>query len=119
MIGRGREEGGLYVLEDASSLACTSVASPHQIHCRLGHPSLRSLQKLDSSFQSLSSLECESCQLGKLHRVSYTPRVIKRSASPFLLVHSDIWGPCRVVSNSGFRYFVTFVDDYSRVTCYI
>ena len=26
-------------------------------------------------------------------------------------------GPCPVVSPIGFRYFVTFVDDYSQTTC--
>ena len=27
-----------------------------------------------------------------------------------------MWGPCSVVSPTRFRYFVTFVDDYSRTT---
>ena len=27
-----------------------------------------------------------------------------------------MWGPCLVVSLTGFRYFITFVDDYSRTT---
>ena len=27
-----------------------------------------------------------------------------------------MWGPCPVVSQTGFRYFITFVDDYSRTT---
>ena len=27
-----------------------------------------------------------------------------------------MWGSCSVVSLTGFRYFVTFVDDYSRTT---
>ena len=27
-----------------------------------------------------------------------------------------MWGPCPVVSPTGFRYFATFVDDYSRTT---
>ena len=37
-------------------------------------------------------------------------------SSPFHLVHSDIWGPINTPSLLGFRYFVIFVDDYSRVT---
>ena len=38
-------------------------------------------------------------------------------SSPFNeLVHSDVRGPCPVVSPIGFRYFVTFVDDYSQTT---
>ena len=39
-----------------------------------------------------------------------------RLESIFLLVHSDIWGPSRVSSTLGFRYFVSFIDDYSRCT---
>ena len=62
------------------------------------------------------SLDCESCLFAKHHRLSYSPRVNKRVSAPFELVHSDVWGLCPVVSPTGFRYFITFVDDYSRTT---
>ncbi|KAM1692791.1 hypothetical protein PS2_031824 [Malus domestica] len=39
-----------------------------------------------------------------------------RTSKLFELVHSDIWGPSRVESFDGYRYYVTFIDDYSRVT---
>ena len=42
-------------------------------------------------------------------------RVDKRASAPFELVHYDVWGPCPVLS-SGFKYFVIFVNDFSRVT---
>lgn len=32
------------------------------------------------------------------------------------LVHSDICGPINPTSNGGKRYFITFIDDYSRKT---
>ncbi|GJW57228.1 ribonuclease H-like domain-containing protein [Tanacetum coccineum] len=31
------------------------------------------------------------------------------------LVHLDVWGPYKVVSREGFRYFLTVVDDFSRL----
>lgn len=34
--------------------------------------------------------------------------------SPFDLIHCDIWGPYHVLSHSGYRYFMTLVDDCSR-----
>ena len=74
------------------------------------------LKKLCPQFSSLLSLDCESCQFEKHHRLSYNPRVNKRASAHFELVHSDVWGLCPVVSPTGFQYFVTFVDDYSRTT---
>jgi transposase InsO family protein len=35
---------------------------------------------------------------------------------PFALVHSDIWGPSRTTGLCGARYFVTFIDNFSRLT---
>lgn len=35
---------------------------------------------------------------------------------PFNLVHSDIWGPAPVTTYGVSRYFVIFVDDFSRFT---
>ena len=74
------------------------------------------LKKLYPQFSNLSSLNCESCQYAKLYNVHLSPRVNNRASAPFELVHSDVWGPCPIVSPMGFRYFVTFVDDFSRTT---
>ena len=90
--------------------------SPLQHHCRVGHPSLKNLKSLVPSCRQIESLQCEACQLGKHHRVPFAPRHESRLSSPFYLVHSDIWGPINTPSLLGFRYFVIFVDDYSRVT---
>jgi hypothetical protein len=118
IIGKGHESGGLYILdtEVPKSVACSGVVAPFDAHCRLGHPSLSLLKKLCPQFHSLESLHCESCEYAKHHRISLSHRVNKRADAPFELVRSDVWGPCPVTSKTGFKYFVTFVDDYSRVT---
>ena len=46
----------------------------------------------------------------------FASRRESRVSSPFHLVHSDIWGPINTPSLLGFRYFVIFIDDYSKVT---
>ncbi|KAJ7959762.1 Retrovirus-related Pol polyprotein from transposon TNT 1-94 [Quillaja saponaria] len=117
-IGTGRESQGLYYLTTipTSSVACSTDVSPTLIHSRLGHPSLSKLQKMVPRLSSLSSLNCESCQLGKHTRASFLKHSRFRAESPFHLVHTDIWGPSRVSSSLGFQYFVTFIDDYSRCT---
>ena len=118
IIGRGRESRGLYILDHAVPrvVACSGVTTPFEMYCQLGHPSLPLLKKLCPQFSSVSSLDCESCQFAKHHRLHSSPRVNKRASAPFELVHSYVWGPCPIVSPTGFQYFVTFVDDYSRTT---
>ena len=64
----------------------------------------------------LFSPECESCKLGKHTRVSFPKRLDPRIKSHFELVHTNVWGPSRSTCSLGFRYFVTFIDDYSRCT---
>ena len=48
IIGRGREYGGLYILEIEvpKYVACYGVVTPFELHCRLGHLSLPLLKKL-------------------------------------------------------------------------
>ena len=55
-----------------------------------------------------------SC-LSRHRRVSFSSRVVSHVAHPFELVHSDVWGPMNIASNK-VHYFVTFVDDFSRMT---
>ena len=116
-IGIRRESQGLYHLTSNSSLAvCVSTDVPLLIHSRLGHPSLSKFQKMATRFSTLSSLVCESCQLGKPTRVSFPKRLNNRAKSPFELVPTNVWGPYRTASTLGFQYFVPFIDDYSRCT---
>ncbi|RVW31834.1 hypothetical protein CK203_102002 [Vitis vinifera] len=103
----GRESQGLYHLtSDSSPAVCISTDAPLLIHNHLGHPSLSKFQKMVPRFSTLSSLPCESCQLGKHTRVSFPKSLNNRAKSPFELVHTDVWGPCRTASTLGFQYFV-------------
>lgn len=42
--------------------------------------------------------------------------ILLLSFIPFMLIHSNLWGPCCIDSYDGFKYFVLFIDDYSRTT---
>ncbi|RVW59765.1 hypothetical protein CK203_096356 [Vitis vinifera] len=102
-FGKGHVSDGLYILDEwvPRPVACVSTASPVEAHCRLGHPSLPVLKKLCPQFDTLPSLDCESCHFAKHHRSSLGPRLNKRAESLFELVHSDVWGPCPVTSQTG------------------
>lgn len=119
-IGGGHERDGLYCLNgvstvDANGLAASSII-PLLWHSRLGHLSLFKLQQIIPECKSISTLECEACELGKHHRSSFPSHNDSCASTLLELVHSDIWGPSRIASRNGFKYFVTFVDDYSRLT---
>ena len=83
IIGQERESGGLYILETEvpKSIACFEVVTPFELHVTWVIL-LSLLKKLYPHFLSLSSLNCESCQYVKLHRVHLSPIVNKL---PFLL----------------------------------
>ena len=119
IIGREQESRDLYILEIEvpKSVACSGIVTPFKLYCRLCHHFLSLLKKLYSQFSSLSSLNCKSCQYAKLHLVHLSSKVNKRVSAPLELVHYDVCGPCPILSPTGFRYFVTFVDDFFRVTC--
>ena len=89
---------------------------PFLFHSLLGHPSLSKFRKLVPRFSSLYSLEVESCQVGKYTRVLFPKSLVLQTKSHFELVHTDVGGPSRSTSTLGFRYFVTFIDYYSRCT---
>ena len=55
------------------------------------------------------------CQFGKQTALPFNNSV-SHVVSPFDLIHSDIWGPSPITTQGGSRYFVIFVDDFSRYT---
>jgi hypothetical protein len=62
-----------------------------------------------------NKLVCEVCELAKHTHATY-PSSNERSQDPFEVVHSDVWGPSIVTSLLGERWFVTFIDGFSRCT---
>ena len=56
---------------------------------------------------------CEHCIYGKQYRVTF-PSSTKQSKAILELVYSNVWGTTPVASRGGARYFVIFIDDFSR-----
>ena len=57
---------------------------------------------------------CEDFIFSKHHRDPFPKGKAWRVKKPLELVHSDLYGPMRTNSIGGSRYFLTFIDDYSR-----
>ena len=41
---------------------------------------------------------------------------MNKSPVPFMVIHSDVWGPTNISSLSGACWFVSFIDDHTRMT---
>ena len=56
---------------------------------------------------------CEHCIAGKQHRDPFPHISENRSTELLGRIHTDLHGPVPKTPG-GFRYWVTFIDDYSR-----
>jgi Integrase core domain len=57
----------------------------------------------------------DACELDKYTKISYVSSC-NRSSCLFNLIYFDIWGPCLTTTLNEVRYFVSFIDYFSRVT---
>ncbi|KAI5345500.1 hypothetical protein L3X38_013377 [Prunus dulcis] len=94
-------------------------------HKRFGHLNFRSLKLLQSQAMVLGLPEiqngevlCHGCVLGKGHREPFPKESKWRAKEPLELIHSDLCGPMQTASLGGNKYFITFIDDFSRM-CWV
>lgn len=104
-----------------SRLSSRLTASFELWHSRLGHVAFDTVSLLHKlGCVTVTSvlpkpLLCSSCEQAKSKRLPFLLND-KRSSHVLDIVHCDLWGPAPVSSASGYRYYVIFVDDFSRFT---
>ncbi|KAL3362244.1 hypothetical protein AABB24_014896 [Solanum stoloniferum] len=59
--------------------------------------------------------ECIVCPCAKQTRNMFLVSSIK-SSQIFYLIHLDVWGPYKQATFDGNRFFLTVVDDFSRMS---
>ncbi|GAA0160582.1 hypothetical protein LIER_17103 [Lithospermum erythrorhizon] len=94
-------------------------------HQRLGHLNYKSLCNLQCKKMVHGLLEfkndnfsCIDWLNGKQTRIVFPKEATWRASKLLELVHSDLCGPISPISSSGKRYFILFIDHYSR-KCWI
>lgn len=102
-------------------LKTTSEDVPKLWHERYGHLSHRGIKALQSKGMvrglpdfGIQSFTCPDCLVGKQPRKAIPKKSTWRAKEALELIHSDICGPINPTSNSGMRYILCFIDDYSR-----
>lgn len=103
--------------------ATTDNNNTYLWHLRMGHLNFTDLNKITNCATGVKLSEekessvCISCIEGKQSRLPFpsdSQRASSRATSLLELIHTDVCGPMQQTSIGGARYFVTFIDDYSR-----
>ena len=105
-----------------SNFSSQSIAkvSSQNWHNRLGHPNSRVFRHVMHSSLNNTATDselpfCTHYVQGKMHSLPFCDSVSVTS-KPLELVHSDVWGPAPITSCNGTRYYVSFIDDFTRFT---
>jgi len=127
VIAKGPKVGRLFPIQFSipsinSCAYSTVINNPHFWHKKLGHPNSNVLSHLmkhgylgnKNSF-STEFLDCSSCKLGKSKALSFSSYG-SRASKCFEIIHTDVWGVSLVICHAQYKYFVTFIDDFSRFT---
>ena len=111
------------ISESANLSSSTTLPMDLELwHRRLCHPSYPVLRKmiredLVTGLKITSDVKpdpiCEPCLAGKMVADPF-PSSSHRATHLLGLIHSDVHGPIRTPSHSGFIYWVTFIDDSGR-----
>uniref|UniRef100_A0A2N9FWE2 Integrase catalytic domain-containing protein n=1 Tax=Fagus sylvatica TaxID=28930 RepID=A0A2N9FWE2_FAGSY len=130
LLYKGLSSNGVYPIQShlfhstANKTACVahSISSDkwHLWHSRLGHPSSNVLHNIFPCFSTGSNSKsviehCHHCLAGKMHQLPF-PISNKTVTSPFELIHADLWGPAPVTASNGFRFYLVFVDEFTKFT---
>ncbi|KAH9680944.1 hypothetical protein KPL71_026750 [Citrus sinensis] len=124
VLMKGNLDNGLYVLQGSVVTGDVGVSNQNLNktllwHFRLGHMSERGLRELSKQEvlgeDKIEPLEfCEECVLGKSSRVKFsTGAHVSRGTLEY--IHADLWGPAQTASLGGARYFLSLIDDHSRM----
>ena len=119
----GRRLESIYVMSAETSYVkeTRSNETTNLWHARLGHMSYIKLKNImqQSKLKGFPQREIRGdtihvgCQYGKAHQLPYGESKYQ-AKEPLELVHSNVFGPVKQSSISGYRYMVTFIDDFSR-----
>ena len=128
MTLKGTRRNNLYYYNGSTVIGSVNIVSDNDAdseitrlwHMRLGHAGEKALFSLVKRGLLKCAKTCklefyEHCVLGKQKRVKFGT-AIHNTEGILDYVHSDVWGPSQTTSMGGLRYYVIFVDDFSRRT---
>lgn len=120
-----KSENRLYKIsleESKSSCLLTKMEENTWLwHARLGHVNFQALELMSREEMALGIPEmkkplkhCEGCLMSKQSRKPFPSQATFSSRKTLEIVHADICGPITPTTPGGNRYFLLFVDDFSK-----
>lgn len=127
-LGEFERRGGLYYLQQGVHSSLASIPQPlaniplSAWHVSLGHIVLKPLKAFIKSsgitvsvMNEVDVLQCSICVRAKMHRLQFTSRKNHWASKRGETIHSDVCS-FEQVSREGFKYWMMFIDDYSKET---
>lgn len=119
----------LYKLRESDKVN-SAVKLHHKEHCIhhwhkiFGHRDPEAIKKMcaDGLVDGLRinecdiRMSCDTCMKGKTTRLPFPSKSTSKTNKVVELIHTDVCGPMQTATSAGNRYFVTFIDDFSRFT---
>ncbi|GJW30331.1 putative RNA-directed DNA polymerase [Tanacetum coccineum] len=125
IVETGSETAGLYMLDCVNSgksfaslynSGTVCFVSKELWHCRVGHPADQVLSVLSDKISFKTGDHVSACDICHKAKQTMEPFPLSDHKSVKLgeLIHLDVWGPYKVISRDGYKYFLTVLDDFSR-----
>ncbi|KAL0336726.1 UNVERIFIED_CONTAM: Retrovirus-related Pol polyprotein from transposon TNT 1-94 [Sesamum radiatum] len=126
-VGKGYLSDGLFVLNTVpamfnknSSNSAYLIESIDIWHGRLGHVNYSSIKRLENMnlIKTCDAKECSKCEICVEAKYAKKPfkSVTFRSTEVLELIHSDLADFKNTLSKGGKKYYISFVDDFSKYT---
>lgn len=121
VVAQVKADKGVYKLSEKSE-NCMMAYDSYTWHRRLGHLNFNSLKRMrDGAVMGVNFKDngtkiqnCEICCQGKMCSYPFSSSETK-TRNILEVVHSDISGPIETQSIGHARYFITFIDDFTKM----
>ena len=114
------KKGRLYFIDNQLTHV-NAVKDLKEWHGILGHCNQSDVLKLEKVVDGMKigckqTFDCETCILGKITHQNKSRNPAVRANKPFQMISSDLCGPITPDSINGFKYCISFIDNYSGYT---
>ena len=118
---KGFKKDNLFIFQSDNEMNFSCIEKSIKWHERFGHLNYQSLIELknhntvrDLEKIKIPNEKCVTCMTSKISVKPFTNSSEKQSTKILDLIHSDVCGPFATETLNKSKYFLTFIDDFSK-----